>query len=161
MKVYCPYCRKEVEYKIEKRDIKEFRKIEVNTYENVAVCKECHKDLYVNEIADPKLVHGRMPKNYNEIIINKNADNSSNYKIGDKIVFKDYLFDLNQKNKEFTVVGIVDSPLYSTMHPERAMVEGEPKYLDSIFYVSLDTVPSIITDKLPKTDIYVTMKKKI
>ena len=117
-------------------------------------------DLYVNEIADPKLVHGRMPKNYNEIIINKNADNSFNYKIGDKIVFKDYLFDLNQKNKEFTVVGIVDSPLYSTMHPERAMVEGEPKYLDSIFYVSLDTVPSIITDKLPKTDIYVTMKNK-
>ena len=52
MKVYCPYCRKEVEYKIEKRDIKEFRKIEVNTYENVAVCKECHKDLYVNEIEE-------------------------------------------------------------------------------------------------------------
>ena len=40
------------------------------------------------------------------------------------------------------------------------MGEGEPKYLDSIFYVSLDTVPSIITDKLHKTDIYVTMKNK-
>ena len=52
MKVYCPYCKKEVEYKIEKRDVKEFRGIEINTYENVAVCKECHQDLYVNEIEE-------------------------------------------------------------------------------------------------------------
>ena len=52
MKVYCPYCKKEVEYKIEKRDIKDFRGIEINTYENVAVCKECHQDLYVNEIEE-------------------------------------------------------------------------------------------------------------
>lgn len=52
MKVYCPYCKKEVDYKIEKRDVKEFRGIEINTYENVAVCKECHQDLYVNEIEE-------------------------------------------------------------------------------------------------------------
>ena len=52
MRVYCPYCKKEGEYKIEKRDIKEFRGIELNTYENVAVCKECHQDLYVNEIEE-------------------------------------------------------------------------------------------------------------
>ena len=52
MKVYCPYCKKEVEYKVEKRDLKEFRGIEVDTYENVAVCKECHQDLYVNEIEE-------------------------------------------------------------------------------------------------------------
>ena len=50
MKVYCPYCKKDVEYKIEKRDIKEFRGIEINAYENVAICKECNNDLYVNEI---------------------------------------------------------------------------------------------------------------
>lgn len=50
MKVYCPYCKKEVEYKIEKRDLKEFRGIEINTYENVAICNECNQDLYVNEI---------------------------------------------------------------------------------------------------------------
>ena len=36
MREYCPYCRKEVDYKIEKRDLKEFRGIEINTYENVA-----------------------------------------------------------------------------------------------------------------------------
>lgn len=52
MRVYCPYCKKEVKYKIEKRDLKEFRGIEVNTFENVAICNECNKDLYVNEIED-------------------------------------------------------------------------------------------------------------
>lgn len=50
MKVYCPYCKKEVKYRIEKRNIKEFKGIEVNTFENVAICNECNEDLYVNEI---------------------------------------------------------------------------------------------------------------
>ena len=119
-------------------------------------------DLYNNEIANPKLVSGRMPKNYNEIIINKNVDNTSNHKIGDKIIFESYPFDLNSKNKEFTVVGIVDSPLYSTMHPERAMIKDRSveKYVDSIYYISLNSVPEMITSRLPKTDIYVTMKNK-
>ncbi len=117
-------------------------------------------DLYNNEIANPKLVAGRMPKNYNEIIINKNVDNTSNHKIGDKIIFESYPFDLNTKNKEFTIVGIVDSPLYSTMHPERAMIKDRSveKYVDSIYYISLNSVPELITNRLPKTDIYVTMK---
>lgn len=52
MRVYCPYCKKEVEYRIEKRDLKEFRRIEVNTFENVAICNECNQDLYVNKIED-------------------------------------------------------------------------------------------------------------
>ena len=117
-------------------------------------------DIYDNEIADPKLVSGRMPRNYNEIIINKNVDNTTNYNIGDKIVFEEYLFDLNTKNKEFTIVGVVDSPLYSTMHPERAMVEGKEEYVDSIFYLNVDNIPKLITDRLPKTDIYITMKQK-
>ena len=52
MKVYCPYCKKEVEYKIEKRELKEFRGIEVNTFENVAICDECNQDLYANKIED-------------------------------------------------------------------------------------------------------------
>ena len=50
MKVYCPYCHTEVEYNIEKRDIKEFRGVEIATYENVAVCKKCNQDLYVNKL---------------------------------------------------------------------------------------------------------------
>lgn len=50
MKVYCPYCRKEESYKIEKRKINRFKGIEINTYENVAICEKCGKDLYVNDI---------------------------------------------------------------------------------------------------------------
>lgn len=50
MKVYCPYCKKDVDYKIEKRQLKEFRGIEIDTYENVAICKECNNDLYVDKI---------------------------------------------------------------------------------------------------------------
>ena len=52
MRVYCTYCKKEVEYRIKKRELKEFRGIEVNTFENVAICNECNQDLYVNEIED-------------------------------------------------------------------------------------------------------------
>ena len=52
MKVYCPYCKKEVEYKIEKRELKEFRGTQVDTFENVAICNECNQDLYVNKIED-------------------------------------------------------------------------------------------------------------
>ena len=48
MKVYCPYCRKDVEYKIEKRDIKEFKGVKINTFENVGICIECNNDLYIN-----------------------------------------------------------------------------------------------------------------
>ena len=50
MKVYCPYCKNEVEYKIEKRDLKEFKGLKINTFENVAICSNCNQDLYVNEI---------------------------------------------------------------------------------------------------------------
>lgn len=52
MKVYCPYCRKNVEYKIEKRKVEEFRSVIINSFENVAVCGKCGNDLYVNEIEE-------------------------------------------------------------------------------------------------------------
>lgn len=50
MKTYCPYCKKDVEYEVEKRDVNSFKGIEIKTYENVAVCKVCNKDLYVNNL---------------------------------------------------------------------------------------------------------------
>ena len=53
--VYCPYCRKDVDYKVEKRQFNVFRGVEVNTYENVAVCKCCRNDLYVNELEDANI----------------------------------------------------------------------------------------------------------
>ena len=50
MKVYCPYCREDVDYKIERREVKEFKGIEIDTYENVAICSKCNNDLYINDI---------------------------------------------------------------------------------------------------------------
>ncbi len=50
MKVYCPYCKKEVNYKVEKREVKEFKGIDIDTFEQVAMCNECNNDLYVNDL---------------------------------------------------------------------------------------------------------------
>ena len=50
MKAYCPYCREDVNYKIERREVKEFKGIGIDTYENVAICSKCSNDLYINDI---------------------------------------------------------------------------------------------------------------
>ena len=50
MKHYCPFCRKDVEYKIEKRKISEFKGVEIDSYESVAVCNICNQELYIDEI---------------------------------------------------------------------------------------------------------------
>ena len=50
MKVYCPYCKKEVNYKVEKREVKDFKGIDIDTFEQVAMCNECNNDLYVNDL---------------------------------------------------------------------------------------------------------------
>ncbi len=52
MREYCPYCGKEVNYKVEKRMVEEFRGIEINTFENVAICNICGNDLYIGEIEE-------------------------------------------------------------------------------------------------------------
>lgn len=50
MRVYCPYCKKEVSYKVEKREVKEFKGVEIVSFENVAMCNDCNNDLYVNDL---------------------------------------------------------------------------------------------------------------
>ena len=55
MKAYCPYCRKEEEYKIEKRKVNKFKGILVNTFENVGVCEKCKNDLYINDLENENL----------------------------------------------------------------------------------------------------------
>lgn len=52
MSIYCPYCREEKEYNIEKREVKEFRGKEIDTYENVAVCVACKNDLYIAKLEE-------------------------------------------------------------------------------------------------------------
>ena len=68
MKVYCPYCKTEVEYNVEKREITEFKGVKINTFENVAMCVKCNEDLYVNDIEEANTK--RIYKAYNEIIKN-------------------------------------------------------------------------------------------
>ncbi len=52
MNIYCPYCKENVEYGIEKRKIEKFRNVKVDTYENVGVCKKCGNDLYINSLEE-------------------------------------------------------------------------------------------------------------
>ena len=36
MKIYCPFCHKEEEYFVEKRDVTKYKGVNINTFENVA-----------------------------------------------------------------------------------------------------------------------------
>lgn len=49
-KVFCPTCNKKVSYKIEERLIEKYKSKIVNVYEKVAICNECHQDIYVPSI---------------------------------------------------------------------------------------------------------------
>lgn len=66
MKVYCPFCKKEAEYDVQKREVKKFKDVEINTYENVAVCKSCNNDLYIPELEDENT------KRINNLYVEKN-----------------------------------------------------------------------------------------
>jgi len=48
--VYCPICKSEENYTIEKRLIREFKGYDVNVEEKVAVCKSCNNDIYISQI---------------------------------------------------------------------------------------------------------------
>jgi len=50
MKAYCPYCSEEQEYELRRQEVERFKGAEVNTYENIAVCKKCKHDLYVVKV---------------------------------------------------------------------------------------------------------------
>lgn len=61
-----------------------------------------------SEINELELVEGRLPENDNEIVVEENFLKKQNYELNDQITLDDETF----KNKEFTIVGVVDSPLY-------------------------------------------------
>lgn len=61
-----------------------------------------------SEINELELVEGHLPENDNEIVVEKNFLEKQNYELNDQITLDDDTF----KNKEFTIVGIVESPLY-------------------------------------------------
>ena len=55
MKNYCPYCRNEQEYYIDKRIVKEYKGVIINVEENVPICKKCRNELIINNIEDDNL----------------------------------------------------------------------------------------------------------
>jgi len=55
MKQYCPYCRSEQEYHIDKRILKKYKGVIVNVEEKVPICKKCGNDLIINNIEDENL----------------------------------------------------------------------------------------------------------
>ena len=113
-------------------------------------------DLYSN-IAKSKLIKGRLPNNYDEIVI-EDSMKKGKLNVGDTYTFNNYPLAFNEI-KEFKIVGIIDSPLYNSSQVERSYTEEED-YIEHIFYISYDTVPEVFKNRLPNTDIYLTLKNK-
>ncbi len=58
------------------------------------------------------ITEGRMPQNYNEIVVEDGIINKTNYKIGDKITLDLESDDNSIKTNELEIVGVVLSPEY-------------------------------------------------
>lgn len=54
-KIYCPNCNEYVEYEVRQNLIEEYKGKEVNVIENIAYCKKCGEDLFVEEIEEDNL----------------------------------------------------------------------------------------------------------
>ena len=130
MKVYCPYCRKDVEYKIEKRDIKEFKGVKINTFENVGICIECNNDLYIN----------LLERENNERIYNVYKE-KSNIITGKDII--DFRNKYNISQRELTsILGFGkmtinryergDIPTKSQSDYLKLLIENEDKFIEKV-----------------------------
>ena len=130
MKVYCPYCRKDVEYKIEKRDIKEFKGVKINTFENVGICIECNNDLYIN----------LLERENNERIYNVYKE-KSNIITGKDII--DFRNKYNISQRELTsIIGFGkmtinryergDIPTKSQSDYLKLLIENEDKFIEKV-----------------------------
>lgn len=77
-------------------------------------------------INKPVIIEGRMPEQSGECVIENASINSKNYKIGDKITFADNVNGISTdtyiKMQEYTIVGIVESPLYLSFQRENTNV---------------------------------------
>ena len=156
MRVYCPYCKNEVEYRVEKRELKNFRGVEIDTYENVAVCKNCHQDLYINEIEE---------KN-NERILRLYRAKSNIIKPQDIVTLRE---KYNISQRELTAIlgfgkmtinryergGI---PTKSQSNYIRILIDNESKFIEKVKEayssgrITTKTYEKIVTDEL-NTDI--------
>ncbi|MBE3578970.1 MAG: YgiT-type zinc finger protein [Caldanaerobacter subterraneus] len=64
-KAYCSVCEQEVEFKIKKGLIKEYKGVQVNIEENIPYCSRCGTELFVPEIENNNLK--RLYKRYEEL----------------------------------------------------------------------------------------------
>lgn len=119
--------------------------------EHVAKILSYNKESTMNKII---LKEGTLPKSDKECLIEKN-DNTTNYKIGDKITVNND----NLKNKELTIVGIIESPIYiSTERGTTNLLSGKIDYYIYIpitnfntdyytnAYINLKTDESVFSD---------------
>lgn len=65
METYCPFCKKEVEFELIKKEVKEFKGVEINSYKYIAICKQCNESLYIEEIENENNL--RIKEKYREI----------------------------------------------------------------------------------------------
>lgn len=105
-----------------------------------------------NNINKIKLIEGHLPNNDKEIVIEKNFINDTSYKIGDTITIKDEDFN----NKELTIVGTIDSPLYINNTDVNQSRGSSVLGTGSVNYYSY--VPSTNFNQDYYTSIYLTVK---
>lgn len=55
MKVYCPYCSKDVTYTVRKKLVSEYKGVKIRVQENVGVCSKCKNDLFIPEFYNEAL----------------------------------------------------------------------------------------------------------
>ena len=96
--------------------------------------EDLEKDEFINKLT---LIEGELPKNNNEVLIQKPIGNMSNIKIGDvlKISEENSNYEDTLKNykiNEYKVVGIVENPFYYSIDKEPSQV-GAGK-LNAIVY---------------------------
>lgn len=132
MKVYCPYCRKDVEYKIEKRKVEEFKGVKINSFENVGICVECDNDLYINELENENL--SRIYDVYkeksniitsNEIISFRDKYNISQRELTSILGFGKMTINRYEKG---------DIPSKSQSDYLRLLIENEDKFIEKVKY---------------------------
>ena len=123
--------------------------------ENAVKVYSYDKDSKINTLT---LIEGKLPQQENECVIEKN-ETTKDFKIGDKLTVEQG----NLKQKELTITGFIQSPIYISQEKDSTnLLSGKidyylytPKenFLDdyySILYVDLDNEDSIFSDDYDK-----------
>jgi len=98
--------------------------------------------LDASTLARPDLVEGSLPSNQEEILALRGTNSLTSYAVGDKVTFNlDSLTSGYLKEVEFTISGLVESPLYTSQAAEQAWVDSDIDiYISSIFYYDIEQI---------------------